>query len=98
MGGSAWIVVDPGGPAERLLRIDGRLYIGRICAGVAAERRLIIDDPSVSRDHVELHEDKGAVTLIDRSSNGTRVNGLRVEQGSRISMHHGDRITIGDVE
>lgn len=90
------MILAPGTAAERPVPISGRLLIGRECAGVEASRRLIVDDPAVSRDHLELSVDpaRGAL-LVDVSTNGTRVNGRRVERGEPIPVVDGDVIELG---
>ena len=79
------------------MRITDRVHIGRECAGIDASRRVLIDDPGVSRDHAEVHVVAGAPFLIDHSTNGTRLNGRRVERGERVALVDGDRLTIGSV-
>jgi adenylate cyclase len=84
---------------ERAVPIPERLFVGRECAGIEPSRRLIIDRPNVSRDHLELRADPLlGTTLIDLSTNGTWVNGRRVERGEPLVLSDGDRIEIGDTE
>jgi len=78
------------GPTRSLtIRLEGEpLHIGR---GLAAELRL--DDSSVSRRHAILvPRSRGARILDDRSSNGTFVNGRRVQQSE---LRNGDVIVLG---
>jgi pSer/pThr/pTyr-binding forkhead associated (FHA) protein len=66
------------------------VHIGR---GLSAELRL--DDSSVSRRHAILvPRPAGARILDDRSSNGTLVNGRRIQQAD---LSSGDVILIGRV-
>jgi FHA domain len=66
------------------------MHIGR---GLSAELRL--DDTSVSRRHAILvPRPAGARVLDDRSSNGTFVNGRRIQQSD---LSSGDVIVIGRV-
>lgn len=66
------------------------IHIGR---GLAAELRL--DESSVSRRHAILvPRPSGARILDDRSSNGTFVNGRRVQQAD---LCNGDVLVIGRV-
>jgi pSer/pThr/pTyr-binding forkhead associated (FHA) protein len=90
--------VEPGryievqGPTETLLIPLGReiLHIGR---GLAADLRL--DESSVSRRHAILvPRPSGARILDDRSSNGTLVNGRRVQQAD---LRNGDVLVLGRV-
>lgn len=96
--GSPTGALEPGrylevpGPGEALLVALERdvTHIGR---GLAADLRL--DENSVSRRHAMLVQDeRGARILDDRSSNGTLVNGKRVEQAD---LSHGDLLTLGRV-
>jgi pSer/pThr/pTyr-binding forkhead associated (FHA) protein len=90
--------IEPGryievqGPGERL-RVSlgaGVTHIGR---GLAADLRL--DDKSVSRRHAMLVQDpEGTRILDDRSSNGTFVNGRRIEQAP---LKNGDELVLGRV-
>jgi len=66
------------------------MHIGR---GLVADLRL--DENSVSRRHAMLvHDENGTRILDDRSSNGTFVNGERVEQAN---LKHGDVLLLGRV-
>jgi class 3 adenylate cyclase len=75
------------------------MLIGRECRGADPQRRLILDDPAISREHVELRlEERRGATLIDLSTNGTRLNGRRVERGEAIPVADGDLIELGTVQ
>ncbi len=51
------------------------------------------DDASISRRHAEIRPDAGSFWISDLgSTNGTEVNGKRV---SRLELHSGDRISVG---
>ncbi len=57
---------------------------------------LVIDDPSVSRLHARLTVQAGAFHLVDlRSSNGTFVNGQRIDQAD---LRSGDLVRFGNLE
>jgi pSer/pThr/pTyr-binding forkhead associated (FHA) protein len=80
------------GPGETLL-VRLERDVTRIGRGLAADVRL--DENSVSRRHAMLvHGPFGARVLDDRSSNGTFVNGRRVEQAD---LTHGDVLMLGRV-
>lgn len=74
-----------------LIPLEGEpMRVGR---GLAADLRL--DDASVSRRHAILvPRSSGARILDDRSSNGTFVNGRRVQQAE---LANGDVIVLGRV-
>jgi class 3 adenylate cyclase len=82
---------------EEVVTVTGRLYVGRECPGVDPERRLIVDDPRVSRSHIEIHveEDRTAVAF-DTSTNGTFLNGMRLERAVATPLADGDVLTLGD--
>jgi pSer/pThr/pTyr-binding forkhead associated (FHA) protein len=80
------------GPGQTLLIPLARQAM-RIGRGLAAELQL--DESSVSRRHAILvPRPAGARILDDRSSNGTFVNGRRVQQAD---LSNGDVIVIGRV-
>ncbi len=94
------LVVNPGTEAEIALPIHDRLVIGRECGGIDASRRYLIDEEAVSRTHLELRFDaaRDQAWAIDRSTNGTRVNGARIERSVQLLLRPGDRLTVGSVE
>ncbi len=64
--------------------------------GRSKECDLAIDDPSVSRKHAELRHEGEGVSLVDLgSTNGTEVNGRRID---RARLTHGDKIAVGQTE
>jgi len=72
-----------------------RLFIGRLCEGVSEEKRVVIRDTAVSRDHAVISRTRRGLTIRDTSTNGTRVNGVRGTTGSERPLAHGDSISIG---
>ena len=87
--GSRRLELVTGSETGRIVQLaPPTVVIGR---GTDADLRL--PDTGVSRRHAELHVDDDAVTLVDlRSTNGTSVNGRRVE---RTVLNDGDRISLG---
>jgi DNA-binding NtrC family response regulator len=81
--------------------IDGRVVAltvraGTNLVGAAPECDLRLDHPTVSRRHARLEAGPAAARIEDLgSSNGTFVNGRRVE---RQPVEAGDRVTFGRVE
>lgn len=74
---------------ERRIRIDGSL----LTIGRAADNGLALDDNRVSRHHARLRARHGMLVLSDLdSTNGIRVNGVRVTE---VALGVGDRIEIG---
>ncbi|MDP1848566.1 MAG: FHA domain-containing protein [Solirubrobacteraceae bacterium] len=90
-----WLVLSEADCSPRVVPIIDRLFVGRTCAGASASPHLLLDDPAISRDHFELRIDPAGVTLLDRSTNGTRVNGRRVERDEPLSLTDGDFVEVG---
>ncbi len=87
----------PGGyPVANLVLEDGqRLPIGEdpVIIGRLESCTVVVEDPSVSRQHAELRRVEDAVMLVDLdSTNGTKVNGMRV---STHELADGDQIEVG---
>jgi class 3 adenylate cyclase len=96
----AVLVIAPDRAEERSVPVYDRLVIGRECAGVDQPHRLVIDDPAISRTHLELWLDLDGdqAWLTDRSTNGTRLNGQRIERSVPVRVMPGDRVRLGSVE
>jgi class 3 adenylate cyclase len=92
------LVVDDGG-SKRSVPIFDQLFVGRECAGISESRRLVIDDPEISRTHLEIRLDAASdqAFLVDTSSNGTLLNDVRLERAVLLPIRPGDEIRIGDV-
>lgn len=68
----------------------------RITVGRALDNMIRIDDGTVSHHHAMLAQEGGEYKLRDlNSTNGTRVNGLRIVE---TIIHNGDLIRFGSVE
>ncbi len=96
----AHVVVQPGTPHERKVSVYDRLFVGRQCSGIRERNRLLIDEPLVSRNHLEIRLDAehGFAHVVDTSTNGTRVNGTRIERAVPVPLRSGDRLVIGGVQ
>ena len=81
--------IRPNG-GERAITIEGAaLTIGR-----GTDNGLVLDDARVSRHHGRLQARRGTLVYTDTgSTNGTRVNGLVVDE---IVLGPGDRLQLGD--
>lgn len=78
--------------AGRRVELDASTVV----LGRAKECNVVLDDPSVSRHHAEVRLEPEGHWLIDLgSTNGTEVNGQRVD---RAKLDTGDVITIGQTE
>jgi TM2 domain-containing membrane protein YozV len=59
---------------------------------------MILDDPTVSREHALVQYDGGFFSLRDLgSSNGTFLNGKRLVVGASSKIRSGDRLKIGKI-
>ncbi len=88
-----WILTlrSPAGELREFVLQPGRTTLGR-----DPDNDVIIADDSASRQHAELHCDRGANMIVLRdlgSLNGTLVNGLRLAQTH--VLRPGDQVEIG---
>lgn len=75
---------------QRDVLVDGSL----LTMGRARDNSLVVHDARVSRYHARLQARAGSLVLTDLgSTNGTRVNGLLVEE---VVLGPGDHIQLGD--
>ena len=93
-----WLVLSEGDRPTRVVPIIGRLFVGRTSAGANGSPHLQLDDPAISRDHFELRVDAtDGVVLVDRSTNGTRVNGRKVGRDEPLPLTDGDFLEVGTI-
>ncbi|MDE2294293.1 MAG: FHA domain-containing protein [Gammaproteobacteria bacterium] len=88
---AVWMIerMDAGEPRSAVLGL--RTRIGR-----AADCEIVVDGPSVSRQHALIHLDREGAVLEDlNSTNGTFVNGRRI---LRVPLRDGDVVTLGDAK
>jgi hypothetical protein len=75
---------------QREVDVDGAL----LTIGRASDNGLVIHDSRISRHHARLQVRRGTLVLTDLgSTNGSRVNGSRVDE---VVLGEGDRIELGD--
>jgi adenylate cyclase len=96
----ALLVIAPDLAEERSTPVYDWLVVGRECAGSDERHRLLLDDPAISRTHLELRLDFDAdqAWLTDHSTNGTRLNGQRLERSVPARIMPGDRVRLGSAE
>ncbi len=84
---------------ERSVPIFDQLFVGRECAGIDEHRRLVLLDPGISRNHLEIRLDPATdrAFLIDTSTNGTLLNGMLLERAVQVPLRPNDQIRIGNV-
>ncbi len=82
------ILVDPNGPEQEFELAKTSISLGR-----ANTNDIILNDVRVSRSHTRLECGPQGISLVDMgSSNGTRLNGIRVD---RATLNPGDTISLG---
>jgi len=84
-----------GGVNTRAIR--DRLFIGRLVSGTDPERSLLLEGGEISRHHCEirLQPEVRRATVLDTSTNGTRLNGSLIERSVPTTLVDGDVLTIG---
>jgi pSer/pThr/pTyr-binding forkhead associated (FHA) protein len=81
-------LLNPNGPEQQFELAKPSISLGR-----ATTNDITLDDVRVSRSHARLNYGAQGVTLMDLgSSNGTRVNGTRVEN---VTLMPGDIVGLG---
>ena len=77
---------------------QGDYTLGEAVTVIGRSRRcdIVLTDPNVSRQHVEIRRQDDGFMLLDLgSTNGTRLNRRDVKQ---VVLQHGDRIELGTTE
>ena len=75
---------------QREIELDG----GMLSVGRASDNTLVLHDSRISRHHARLQMRRGTLVFRDLgSTNGSRVNGVRVAE---VVLGEGDRIELGD--
>ena len=78
------------------LEIVDKVFIGRSCKGVDPQKRILVQDEQVSRDHAVISRRAEQLQITDRSKNGTWVNGIRLAAGASSYLGDGDTIRLGE--
>ena len=85
---------DEHGVPHRLTLTD-KIFLGRVCRGIAREKRILIRNSVVSRDHAVVRLTRHGVEITDMSKNGTWINDVRMEAGASRRLEDGDIISLG---
>jgi len=87
--------VDESRQTQQLEIVD-KVFIGRSCKGVDPQKRILVQDEQVSRDHAVISRRAEQLQITDRSKNGTWVNGIRLAAGASSYLGDGDTIRLGE--
>lgn len=69
-----------------------------ITIGRGENSHILIDNPMVSRQHALLKiKDNGKMTIVDKSSNGTSINGSRIKPDRETPVSRRDVVTFAGV-
>ena len=83
----------PGGNEERHQLTKSTIQVGR-----APDNDVVINSPLVSGHHLRLETQTGGMTITDmNSTNGTQINGQRIQPGVPLLLRPGDPIRVGDL-
>ncbi len=85
---------DEQGVSHRLALTD-KIFLGRVCSGIENDKRILVNNPAVSRDHAVVRLTRHGVKITDTSKNGTWINDVRVAPGASRRLEDGDRISLG---
>jgi two-component system, cell cycle response regulator len=90
---AAYLIVIRGGIPGTMLRVGPEVT----SLGRSADNTFALDDMTVSRRHATVRMDaRGLVTLTDEgSTNGTFLNGCRLEAKRTVTIEEGDRLQFG---
>lgn len=76
------------------LDVVDKVFIGRTCRGIEPHKRIILNNPLVSRDHAVISRSAHHLKITDNSINGTWINDVRMTAGSSKELKDGDIIRI----
>ena len=80
------------------IAVEDRVFIGRTCQAVPEDKRILVNEADVSRDHAAIRRMGVNLFIKDTSRNGTRVNDVRITAGSDYKLSEGDWIQIGSYQ
>lgn len=86
---------EHGAPHRRVL--TDKIFLGRVCRGIDDDKRIIISDAMVSRDHAMVRLTRDGVEITDMSKNGTWINSIRMTPGDSRRLEDGDLISLGGI-
>lgn len=82
------VLINPNGPCQEYILEKSNVTMGRMITN-----DIVLNDVRVSRNHAKLECGPSGVTLLDLgSSNGTRLNGVRID---RATLKPDDTLSLG---
>ena len=78
------------------IAVIDKIFVGRTCKGIEPKKRIILNDPLVSRDHAVISRTRHRLEITDTSINGTWINDIRMTAGSSRELNDGDIIRIAE--
>ena len=88
--------LDENEQVQRLEIVD-RIFIGRSCKGIDPQKRILVCNAQVSRDHAVIIRRAKSLKIKDMSNNCTWVNGIRLSAGASSDLADEDTISVGGV-
>ena len=85
--------VDENQRVHRLEIVD-KIFIGRSWRGVDPQKRILVLNEDVSREHAVVSRSAERLKITDMSINGTWVNGIRLAAGASRDLVDGDIISL----
>jgi class 3 adenylate cyclase len=79
------------------LEIIDKIFIGRSCTGIDPQKRILLNNAQVSRDHAVISRRGKSLKIKDMSKNGTWVNGIRLAAGASSDLADADIISVGGI-
>ncbi len=88
--------LDENQQVQRLEIID-KVFVGRSCTGIDSQKRILVNNAQVSRDHAVISRRAKKLKIKDMSKNGTWVNGIRLAAGASSDLADEDVISVGGI-
>ena len=79
------------------LELIDKVFVGRSCTGIDPQKRILVNNAQVSRDHAVISRRSKSLKIKDMSKNGTWVNGIRLAAGASSDLANEDVISVGGV-
>lgn len=87
-----WSLVSKKTGQEFLIQTD--TDVGRLDSDMAP---ILNESDYTSRHHAHLSFVGDALCVTDKSSNGTNLNGVKLQKGDTVELHDGDELSFADV-